>query len=62
MCAGDINVMASPRCMVVKRFRRSPTPKYGIVHMKLAGTDVAVFLVNHDLLRHVYFAMGNRCY
>ena len=52
----------NPECMLGTRIRESPTPKYGIMHMKLAGISVVVFLANHDFPRHVYFANGNQDY
>ena len=39
-----------------KPYPRGPTPKYGIIHMKLAEASVVVFLIN------VYFVIGNHYY
>ena len=40
----------------------NPTPKYGIIHTKLAVAIVVVILVNNDFPLHVYFSSGNQNY
>ena len=44
-----------PWCMLGTGFLGNPTPKYGTMHMMLAGANAVVFLVNHDFPRHIYF-------
>ena len=59
LCTGVIKVMASSAAWWVRDFEESPTPKYGIMHMKLAGAIAIVFLINHDFQSHVYVVNGN---